>query len=189
MNDVGRGAWPRSWQADASLPVRQYMRRGMRYAGLKMRADTIVQFMWDHGLAELPVLDEARRPVGLVALADLLAAQEAGLDAAVSTPLLALLDATRPPDNDQGGGPSVEDIMVYGVATVHESLPLANAAARMLRSEREDLVVVDDDGAAVGSLSMPDIMRWLVEQTGTDEQRSVRGELVTPGPSVRRTGS
>lgn len=173
MSDDGRSTWPKPWHADASLPVRQYMQRGMRYAGLKMRADRILQFMWDGGLTELPVLDEARRPVGLVSLIDLLAAQESD-GAEVMTPFHALLEATRPPDNDQEGATTVEEIMVYGIATVHESLPLAGAAARMLRSERETVMVVDDQGAAVGSLSMPDIMRWLVEQT---DSRQAKGEM------------
>jgi hypothetical protein len=56
----------------------------------------------------------------------------------------------------------------------------------MLRSDREYLIVVDDLGVAVGSLSMSDVMRWLVEQT-SDESREIRGEMVTPG-IVRQSG-
>jgi CBS-domain-containing membrane protein len=157
----------------------------MRYVGLGMRADRVVQFMWEAGLTELPVLDHARRPVGLVSLGDLLAAEEAAEGGSVRTPVLALLEATRPAAGGAAGSPRIEDIMVFGIATVHESLPLASAAARMLRSERECLVVVDDQGVAIGSLSMPDIMRWLVEQTVTDEAHAIRGEMVTPGIADR----
>jgi len=83
-------------------------------------------------------------------------------------------------EKDHRHGKRVEDIMVFGIPTVHQSLSLAGAAARMLRSDREALIVVDDQGVAVGSLSMSDVMRWLVEQT-SEEPREVRGEMVTPG--------
>ena len=53
MSDANR-SWPRAWHADASLPVSRYMQRGMRYVALGMRADKIVQFMWDAGLTDEP---------------------------------------------------------------------------------------------------------------------------------------
>jgi CBS domain-containing protein len=159
------------------------MQRGMRYVGLSMRADKIVQFMWDAGLTEVPVLDDAKRPVGLISLGDLIASGQASAN---DSSTLALRDSAPWLDGDHRPSKQVEDIMVFGVPTVHESLPLASAAARMLRSDRESLIVVDDQGVAVGSLSMSDVMRWLVEQT-SDAGRELRGEMVTPG--IIRQGS
>jgi CBS-domain-containing membrane protein len=152
------------------------MQRGMRYVGMGMRADKIVQFMWDAGLTEVPVLDDAKRPVGLISLGELIASGQAGANDSTT---LALRDSAPWLDGDQRNK-RVEDIMVFGIPTVHQSLPLASAAARMLRSERENLIVVDDQGVAVGSLSMSDVMHWLVEQT-SDDGRAIRGEAVTPG--------
>jgi CBS domain-containing protein len=177
MDDAGQNSWPRPWHADASLPISRYMQRGMRYVGLGMRADKIVQFMWDAGLTEVPVLDEAKRPVGLISLGELISAGQAGAN---DSSTAALRDVAPWLDGNQQPSKRVEDIMVYGVPTVHQSLPLASAAARMLRSERECLIVVDDQGVAVGSLSMSDVMRWLVEQT-SEEGREIRGEMATPG--------
>jgi CBS-domain-containing membrane protein len=176
MSDGSRN-WPRTWQADASLPVSRYMQRGMRYVGLGMHADKIVQFMWDAGLTEVPVLDEAKRPVGLISLGELIASGQAGANDSAN---LALRDSPPWLEGEPRDRKRVEDIMVFGIPTVHQSMPLASAAARMLRSERENLIVVDDEGVAVGSLSMSDVMRWLVEQTSADG-REVRGEMVTPG--------
>jgi CBS domain-containing protein len=152
------------------------MQRGMRYVGLGMRADKIVQFMWDAGLTEVPVLDDAKRPVGLISLGELIASGQASANDSAT---LSLRDSAP---WLEGAHPSkrVDDIMVFGIPTVHQSLSLASAAARMLRSDRESLIVVDDQGVAVGSLSMSDVMRWLVEQTSA-EPREVRGEMVTPG--------
>src|SRR4051812_2760062 len=150
MDDAGQNSWPRPWHADASLPIRQYMQRGMRYVGLGMRADKIVQFMWDAGLTEVPVLDDAKRPVGLISLGDLIASGRAGAN---DSSRLQLRDSAPRLDGDRASK-RVEDVMVFGIPTVHESLPLASAAARMLRSDRECLIVVDDQGVAVGSLSM-----------------------------------
>jgi CBS domain-containing protein len=175
MNE-GNGSWPRTWHADAGLPVSRYMQRGMRYVGLGMRADKIVQFMWDAGLTEVPVLDDAKRPVGLISLGELIASGQAGAND--GSPLN-LRDSAPWLEGEQAGK-RVEDIMVFGVPTVHQNLPLGSAAARMVRSDRECLIVVDDAGVAVGSLSMSDVMRWLVEQT-SDDERSLRGEMVTPG--------
>jgi CBS domain-containing protein len=159
------------------------MQRGMRYVGMGMQADRIVQFMWDAGLTEVPVLDDAKRPVGLISLGDLIASGRAGEATGPDCATLALRDSAPRPE---GESKRVEDIMVFGVPTIHESLPLASAAARMLRSDRECLVVVDDHGVAVGSLAMPDVMRWLVEQTSMEDGgRAIRGEAVTPG-IVRR---
>jgi CBS domain-containing protein len=179
MNDGGN-VWPRSWFVDASLPVRQYMQRGMRYVGMGMRADKIIQFMWEAGLTEVPVLDDAKRPVGLISLGELIESGRANerLDEAQST--LALRDSAPWMEGTLRPSKRVEDVMTFGIPTVHQGLSLANAAARMLRSERECLVVVDDQGVAVGSLSMSDVMRWLVEQT-SDGGRTIRGEAVTPG--------
>jgi CBS domain containing-hemolysin-like protein len=159
------------------------MQRGMRYVALGMRADKIVQFMWDAGLTEVPVLDDAKRPVGLISLGELIASGQAGAN---DSSTLALRDSAPWLDGDQRASKRVEDIMVFGIPTVHESLPLGSAAARMLRSEREYLIVVDDQGVAVGSLSMSDVMRWLVDQT-SDSGRELRGEMVTPG-IVRQGG-
>jgi CBS-domain-containing membrane protein len=178
----GRSDWPRSWHADASLPVSQYMQRGMRYVGLGMRADKIVQFMWDAGLTEVPVLDEAKRPVGLISLGELIASGQA---CANDSSELSLRDPAPWLPKDHQPSKRVEDIMVYGAATILQSMSLASAAARMVRSDREYLIVVDDDGVAVGSLSMADVMRWLVEQT-SETPREIRGEMVTPGIARRR---
>jgi CBS domain-containing protein len=151
------------------------MQRGMRYVGVGMRADKIVQFMWEAGLTEVPVLDDARRPVGMVSLGELIASgQTSGTD---DSGRLALLEP-RPPCR-AGEAARVEDIMSFGVATIHENLPLGSAAALMLRAACECLVVVDDQGIAVGALAMPDIMRWLVEQTADDERH--RAQELTPG--------
>jgi CBS domain-containing protein len=185
MNDGSRSTWPRSWYVDASLPVRQYMQRGMRYVGMAMRADKIVQFMWDAGLTEIPVLDEAKRPVGLISLGELIASGRAGESMEDECSTLALRDSVPWLEGDRRSSKRVEDVMVFGVPTIHESQPLASAAARMVRSERECLIVVDDQGVAVGSLSMSDVMRWLVDQTNGEENRAIRGEMVTPGIDPR----
>jgi CBS domain containing-hemolysin-like protein len=39
---------------------------------------------------------------------------------------------------------------------------VATAAARMLYTKRDQLVVVDERGVAVGCISMNDVLRWLV---------------------------
>lgn len=78
-----------------------------------------------------PVVDEEHRPVGVVSLRDL-----------VGT-----------------GGPAVGDRMSAPVATAARDDAIEDAGRELARSDRHRLVVVDDDGRAVGVVSALDLLR------------------------------
>jgi CBS domain-containing protein len=159
-----RAGWRRTWQIDASIPVGDCMERDLRYLRPLMWAERAVKYMWESGVSELPVLDDKGGPVGIVYLADLLA-------------------ATDPASDER---PRVKDIMATAVPTVGDDVPVARAAARMLHTGRERLVVVDGEGLAVGCLSVTNVLQWLVEATDSGESREARGELVSgPSPVMR----
>jgi CBS domain-containing protein len=81
-----------------------------------------------------PVLDDARRPVGVVSLRDLL---------------------------DSGG--TARDRMSAPAICISVSAPIDAAARQLARADMHHLVVVDGTGAAVGMLSTLDVLRALVD--------------------------
>jgi CBS-domain-containing membrane protein len=86
----------------------------------------------EFGVTAVPVLDETHRPVGIVSLRDL-----AG-------------------DEGERFEPTGE------VATVRASEPVDAAARKLAESGYHHLVVVDDDGIAVGMVSSLDFLREMV---------------------------
>jgi CBS domain-containing protein len=126
-----------------------------------MLVDELALFMTEAKIATIPVLDHAQRPLGMVSWAD--------LQGPCAQP------AAR-----------VRDIMTFGIATVHHGVSLEGAAARLIDQGRERLIVVDDDGAAVGSLSLEDLRGRLLEPLPGEERPSSRGTLVEMD-AVRRT--
>ncbi len=86
----------------------------------------------DFGVTAVPVLDETHRPVGIVSLRDL-----AG-------------------DEGERFEPTGK------VETVKASEPVEAAARKLAESGYHHLVVVDDDGVAVGMVSSLDFLREMV---------------------------
>lgn len=50
------------------------------------------------------------------------------------------------------------------VTSVHESMPIETALARMVGAHARRLVVVDDDERLVGILALDDVLELLVEE-------------------------
>jgi CBS domain-containing protein len=98
-------------------------------------AGDVLALLLAYGVTAAPVLDDARRPVGFVALRDL-------VDAPAGAHVLSRMNA--PAD------------VVPMHATIRE------AAGIMTERSRHHLVCVDDDGRAVGFVGALDIMRGLV---------------------------
>jgi len=90
----------------------------------------------DEGIGAVPVLDEDGRPVGLLSQTDLLNA--------------ALL----------GENLSAAELMTGRMIAVHEAATMSLAMETMARERVHRLIVVDEDGHAIGILSVMDVLRW-----------------------------
>jgi CBS domain-containing protein len=88
----------------------------------------------EFGIGAAPVLDERRKPVGVVSLHDKL---------------------------DREG--SAHDVMTRPAECVSMSATIEAAARQMARGDRHHLVVVDGNGAAVGMVSTLDVLRALLD--------------------------
>lgn len=98
-------------------------------------AGDVVEYLLALAVTAAPVLDADRRPVGFVALSDLVSA---------------------PP------GTRVESLMTAPADVIPARATIREAAAAMARRSRHHLVCVDVTGRAVGFVSLLDVVRGLI---------------------------
>jgi CBS domain-containing protein len=118
-----------------ALRVSEIMNAELFSVGSEDQLDMALRAVLLLGITGVPVLDEDGKPLGLVSLRDLV--------------------ADRP-------GSTVGERMTQPPATVPAEAPIG-AAARILAGTRyHRLIVVDEDGRAVGMVSSVDIIRGLL---------------------------
>ena len=109
----------------------------------------------------LPVVDDNRRPVGMVTQGDLI--RRGGLPLRLD--LLSESDqARRESVLDQLSEKKVKDIMTAPVVVITEERPLSEAVDRMLAKGLKRLPVVDGDQQLTGILSRLDIFRIVMHE-------------------------
>ncbi len=108
-----------------------------------------IALLTDRGLSATPVIDEAGNPLGVVSREDILIHERERLAAAGGKAL--------PPDPS-----TVADLMTPAVLSVTADTPAREVIGQMLALKVQQLFVVDDAGALVGSVSASDVLRRLV---------------------------
>jgi CBS domain-containing protein len=149
------------------MRVRDVMTKTVVTASIDAPFQELVDLMLRHGVSGIPIVDEQRRPVGIVTEADLVSKEAYGarrrlLDVAAAFAFRA--------DNRwvaKARGVTAEEIMTAPVRTVRPDDQLRLAAARMVSSGVKRLPVVDDQGRLVGIVSRTDVLR--VFHRGDDE--------------------
>jgi len=99
----------------------------------------IAKLMVRHDCGEIPVCDEARRPVGVVT------------DRDIVTRIVACDQDPRPR--------AARDCMSEPVVTAHPDMPVEQAACLMAEHQVRRIPVVDAHGAVCGMLSQADLAR------------------------------
>jgi CBS domain-containing protein len=110
--------------------VRDFMNPTLVYLPEETRPEIARQRIVQLGITSVPVLDESRRPVGIVSLRDLLGSSDTDLD-----------PITRP------------------AKTIGSGEPVQTAARLLVENDIHHLVVVDPEGRAIGMISTLDILR------------------------------
>jgi CBS domain-containing protein len=185
-------AGAQGWRIDASLPVATFMRRDVAYLRENMWVDAAVSFLSERGLRDAPVLDDEGRPVGVLYVDD------------VETEDSFADDETSELRRSYGLGPGfhldgrrrlrVREVMVPYVPEISAEATIASAGLIMHDNQLDHVMVVGDDGRAVGTFSRDDLIEWLVEQTsgehtaGLGAGRCLR-DLMRPLIAVRRRAS
>lgn len=104
--------------------------------------------MAQHGLKRIPVVDEARRLIGIVSRSDLLATVAEGLRQRPS-------EALQMP---AGAPTTVAAIMLRDVPTVHRDTPLTEVLTQLVANEKRRVVVIDDERHVVGIITDGDLI-------------------------------
>jgi CBS domain-containing protein len=105
-----------------------------------------IALLTDRGLSAAPVIDEAGRPRGVISRDDILVHERERL----ASPAAGTPDPTR-----------VADIMTPTVLSVTPDTPARAVVEQLLGLKVQQLFVVDDAGALVGSISNFDVLRHL----------------------------
>jgi CBS domain-containing protein len=198
------------WRVDASLPVATFMRKDVAYLRENMWVDAAVSFLSGRGLRDAPVLDEEGRPVGVLYVDDVETedsfgevepASPDGGDVNRASPAESIASELR---RDYGVGPGfhldgrrrlrVREVMVPYVPEISAEASIASAGLVMHDNQLDHVMVVGDDGRAVGTFSREELVDWLVKQTSGEgalesgNRRCLR-DIMRPLLSVRRRAS
>ncbi|HET6709491.1 CBS domain-containing protein [Amycolatopsis sp.] len=161
--------------------VSDLMSRPVVSAGPGTSFKELVALLAEHAIAAIPVVDEHRRPIGVVGEADLLARhgrRERGLGW--------LRGWTK------AQGLTARELMTRRVPTVAKDEPVAGAARRLVEANLRCLYVVNGAGHLVGVLARRDVLRAFlrpdeeIKETVEREvlQRSIWADLSTAGVQV-----
>jgi CBS domain-containing protein len=227
MQPLAEGAQRDVWQVDASLPVSTFMRTDVAYLRENMWVDAAVGFLSDRGLRDAAVLDADGRPVGVLYVDDVESEDSSvdPPPDTLDDPFMSA-SAVRPrkpgqasEERDDGLGYAnallrdyglragfhvdgrrrlrVREVMVPYIPEISAEASIASAALVMYDNQLDHVMVVGDDGRAVGTFSREDLVHWLVDQTsGRAASASVRSgagrclrDVMQPAITVRRRAS
>jgi CBS domain-containing protein len=135
------------------VSVRSIMTRSPIVASAEDSLLQAVARMAERHIRHLPVVDGARKVIGM------LSDREVRL--ALGASLLAISDGAAP---SRTQFLAVRDAMSREPAVVHESAPVSEAAASFIHRNVGALPVIDDDERLVGMLSYVDVLRTLLER-------------------------
>jgi CBS domain-containing protein len=188
------------WRVDASLPVATFMRKDVAYLRENMWVDAAVAFLSERGLRDAPVLDDEGRPVGVMYVDDV--ETEDSFEASAEGEEAPGYTIPGQLNRDYGLGPGfhldgrrrlrVREVMVPYVPEISAEASIASVGLIMHDNQLDHVMVVGDDGRAVGTFSRDELIEWLVEQTSgaqsASDSRCLR-DVMRPLISVRRRAS
>lgn len=109
----------------------------------------VVDLMLSHHIGCLPIVDDRRRPIGVITKSDLVEQLGAALEIHRGDAPLCLHTRTA------------EEVMMPLALTLPETASVAHAAAFMASEDTHHVLVVADDARLVGVVSTRDVTMWL----------------------------
>jgi CBS domain-containing protein len=137
----------------ARASIRTLMSRELLCVRPDLEIAAVVGLMIGHRVGCLPVVDERRRPIGIITKFDLVEQ----LDAAMR---LSKGGCPLPTDLSPQ---TAEDVMMPIALTLDEHATIAHTAMMMMSEEIHHVLVISRDGTLVGVVSARDIVRWVAE--------------------------
>lgn len=144
---------PRHAPVAGRVTHRRIMSRDLVCARADLALEAVVALMMRHRVGCLPIVDENRRPVGVITKFDLVEQLDAAMRAAHA----------REPLPPELAARTAGDLMVPVALTLHDGATVAHAAAMMMTEETHHVLVVDRDGILLGVVSAKDVVRWVVD--------------------------
>jgi CBS domain-containing protein len=121
--------------------------RTVYFASPDETVDEAAQRMRQEDVGTLVVVDDDRKPIGLLTDRDV---------------VVRCVADDRDPKRTY-----IEDVMSAPVVSAPEATPIEDALARMATSARRRIVVTDAEGRLAGILSLDDVLELLAEEGGT----------------------
>jgi CBS-domain-containing membrane protein len=138
-------------------PIRCVMASDLVCAHPDLEIGAIVALLVDRHIGCLPVVDEHRRPIGVITKFDIVEQLDALIRAvAGGSPL--------PPDL---AARVANDVMMPIALSLEEDATVAHATAMMTSEDTHHVLVVDSAGVLVGLVSSKDIVRWVAAHDTT----------------------
>lgn len=134
------------------VSLRTIMSPNLICARPELEISAVVALMTRHHVGCIPVVDERRRPVGVITKFDVCEQLDAAMQAAA---------CDRPLPDDLAAR-TAEDVMMPLALTLDEHATIAHAAAMMMSEDTHHVLVVDRDDVLVGVVSAKDIVGWVV---------------------------
>jgi CBS-domain-containing membrane protein len=165
------------------MRVRDVMTTAVVSVGPDASFRELVGLMLDHGISGIPVVDDDRRPIGIVTEADLVSKEAYGARRRVLDVAAAASFRAENRWAIKARGMTAAALMSTPVRTVRLDDLVRLAAARMVTMGVKRLPVVDDDGRLVGIVSRSDVLQ-LFHRTDRlvriDIERLLRDPLSAP---------
>jgi CBS-domain-containing membrane protein len=146
------------------VSVRAIMSREVSCARSDLDIATVTHLIIGHHIGCLPIVDERRRPIGIITKFDLVEQ----LDAAMQ---LARRGSPLPSDL---AAQTAGDVMMPIALTLDEHATIAHAAAMMISETTHHVLVVSHDDTLVGVVSAQDIVRWVTDHDVVETRRDAR---------------
>jgi CBS domain-containing protein len=138
------------------VELRHVMCRDLVCARPDLDIQAVINLIVQNHFGCIPVVDEQRRPIGMITKFDIVEQVDAFLRSASNGSPLPIDLAAR----------TADEVMMPIALTLQETASVADAASMMTCEDMHHVLVVSPAGALVGVVSSKDIVTWLVRNDG-----------------------
>lgn len=135
------------------VPIRQIMTPDFVCARAELSIGAVVGLMIEHHIGCIPVVNDRRRPIGMITKFDIVEHLDAFMRSANNGSPMPCDLAAR----------TADELMMPLALVLDEDASIARAATMMTSEDLHHVLVVDVRGQLVGVVSTKDITRWIVE--------------------------
>jgi CBS-domain-containing membrane protein len=141
-----------AYDRSSKTELSQIMSRNLICVRHDFEVATVIGLMIEHHVGCIPVVDDHRRPIGVITKFDLVEQLNLNMRVVAKGQPHAIDIAKR----------NADQVMMPIALTLDESATVGDAASMMTCEDLHHVLVVSHSGALVGVVSAKDIVTWLV---------------------------